>query len=485
VDQPVERSKPPGRVRKSRFTSNIIKPLAFLTDLLCLIVAGPLAYGAYALLFGSNIDLQLHFTPALLGGVGFLLIRLSRDAYSAPMGRAQDADQGVVFDYMIAALLSITAVWQLGLIDEFSRGLTGLYIGSVITLLYLSRFALRQLVWGLAQSGHIGQRIVLYGDTALMERAYRLLELERLPHLSIMGIADDRRTATTPHGLPEVPFIGGLDELIQIARSGEIDQVLIALPDISQQRLEEILSVLSSVSVDVSLIPRETLVLLSGYKVRFIGATPILSLWQRPIRDIDGLLKTAEDRSLATLGLIFLLPLLLLSAAAIKLTSPGPVLFTQKRFGFNNNEISVIKFRTMYVDRQDATGAERTTRQDARVTPVGRILRRLSIDELPQLWNVLKGDMSLVGPRPHATHMKVGDRFYFDAVKGYAARHRVKPGITGLAQIRGLRGEIATIERARRRVDYDRYYIDNWSLMLDIRIILITIFKLIGDRNAY
>jgi lipopolysaccharide/colanic/teichoic acid biosynthesis glycosyltransferase len=139
----------------------------------------------------------------------------------------------------------------------------------------------------------------------------------------------------------------------------------------------------------------------------------------------------------------------------------------------------------MYVDRQDASGMERTVRGDPRVTPVGRIIRRLSIDELPQLYNVLCGEMSIVGPRPHATTMKVGDKQYFEAVKGYAARHRVKPGITGLAQVRGLRGEINTIERARRRVEYDFYYIENWSLMLDIRIILETFYKLLWDHNAY
>ncbi len=292
------------------------------------------------------------------------------------------------------------------------------------------------------------------------------------------------------HGSPQTdwvrsPYIGGVEEIIQLARSGELDQVLIAVPDLTQQRLDTILDRLSAVSVDISLIPREALVLSSSYRVSFIGSAPVLSLWERPVRDLDNVVKALEDRILAFLGLILLAPLLLLTALAIKLTSRGPVIFVQRRFGFNNVEISVIKFRSMYIDRQDISGAQRTTKHDARVTPVGRIIRRLSIDELPQLWNVLRGDMSIVGPRPHATHMKVGDHYYFDAVKGYAARHRVKPGMTGLAQVRGLRGEIDTIERARLRVDYDRFYIENWSLMLDMRIIIETVFTLIADRNAY
>ncbi len=189
--------------------------------------------------------------------------------------------------------------------------------------------------------------------------------------------------------------------------------------------------------------------------------------------------------ALAGLGLVLLAPLLLVTALAIRLTSTGPILFVQKRFGFNNVEINVYKFRSMYVDCQDESGAARTVKGDRRVTRVGRFIRRFSIDELPQLWNVLRGEMSIVGPRPHATEMKVEGTYYFDAVRGYAARHRVKPGLTGLAQIRGLRGEIDSLDKAKARVEYDRFYIDNWSLTLDFRIIAATIFRVIMDRDAY
>jgi lipopolysaccharide/colanic/teichoic acid biosynthesis glycosyltransferase len=147
--------------------------------------------------------------------------------------------------------------------------------------------------------------------------------------------------------------------------------------------------------------------------------------------------------------------------------------------------IKVVKFRSMYVDQADEKGLVTTSKSDPRVTPFGRIIRKLSIDELPQLFNVLTGTMSLVGPRPHATHMRVGDRFYVDAVRGYAGRHRVKPGITGLAQVRGLRGEIRTIERAKRRVELDKEYIDQWSLWLDLKIMLATIPAVFLDEDAY
>ncbi len=231
--------------------------------------------------------------------------------------------------------------------------------------------------------------------------------------------------------------------------------------------------------------PREILELRSSYRLSFIGSLPVLSLWQRPIRDFDILVKGVQDRLLAIVALVVLSPIILLTAIAIKLESEGDILFVQKRFGFNNLEIGIFKFRSMYVDLQDVSGAERTQKGDERVTRVGKIIRRLSIDELPQLINVLRGEMSLVGPRPHATQMMVGDKFYFDAVEGYAARHRVKPGITGLAQVRGLRGEISTIDRAKKRVEYDTYYIDHWSPLLDLRIILETVFMIVWDRNAY
>jgi len=231
--------------------------------------------------------------------------------------------------------------------------------------------------------------------------------------------------------------------------------------------------------------PREALHLQTQYSMRFIGSLPLFALWQRPMRDWNRISKAVEDRVLAATGLIVLSPVLLLTAIIIKLTSRGPVLFRQQRFGFNNVKIEVLKFRSMYVDQQDQSGTARTVRGDARITPFGRLIRRLSIDELPQLFNVLTGEMSIVGPRPHATMMMVGDDYYFEAVRGYAARHRVKPGITGLAQVRGLRGEINTIERAMRRVEYDFYYIENWSLLLDLRIILETFYKLWWDRHAY
>jgi exopolysaccharide biosynthesis polyprenyl glycosylphosphotransferase len=200
---------------------------------------------------------------------------------------------------------------------------------------------------------------------------------------------------------------------------------------------------------------------------------------------MNQVVKRAEDMVLSSLALFVLSPVLLVTALLVRLTSPGPVMFVQPRVGFNNEAIRVFKFRTMYADKADIGARKTTTRDDPRVTPLGRVLRRFSIDELPQLLNVLQGSMSLVGPRPHGTEMMVGDRFYHEAVRGYAGRHRVKPGITGYAQVNGLRGEVRTIERAKRRIELDKHYVDHWSFWLDMRILFATLRAVLFDRDAY
>jgi len=478
-DTPIEKPRP-------RFTSNVLASVAILFDLLAVAATMPLAASIYGFFTSQHFDASAHMTGAVIVAVNFMLIRLSRDSYSAPIGRTGENEYSVAVDFLLALVLAVATVWLLGLLHFYSRGLILVYAVAGVGLLMAGRIALRLLIDRLIRHGYVGQRVVIYGaDEQVSNRVIRLLEMQGLPHLRIAGVADERDSRVTQGREDGIPVIGGVGEIARLARRGEIDQVLIAVPGISQQRLEHLTEQLANVAVDLCVIPREALDLDTSFRVQYIGSAPMFYLWNRPLRDLNGVAKTIEDKLLAGVALLFLSPLLLLVAAIIKLTSAGPVFFVQKRFGFNNVEIDVIKFRSMYVDLQDRSGAQRTQRGDPRVTPIGRIIRKLSIDELPQLWNVLRGDMSLVGPRPHATQMMVGDRYYFDAVRGYAARHRVRPGITGLAQVRGLRGEIDSIERARQRVALDLTYIDNWSLALDARILLETVFKIIVDRHAY
>jgi Undecaprenyl-phosphate glucose phosphotransferase len=349
--------------------------------------------------------------------------------------------------------------------------------------LLASRPIVRGAVRHLAGSGSIEQRIVFYGaDPDSLTMIRRVIEVMDLPHLKFLGVADDRPKVKSIEGLK---MIGGLDRILELARQGELDQVLFCVANMPRERLQDIVDQLSNVSVDVAVIPSEAIQLAPDYRVHLLGQLPVLTLWQRPFRDINGLAKRAEDLLIAGAATVVLSPIMLITGLLVKFSSPGPVFFVQPRIGFNNEYIQVLKFRTMYADRADYKAEQTTTANDPRVTPVGRWLRRLSLDELPQLLNVIKGDMSLVGPRPHATHMKVGERYYQDAVRGYAGRHRVKPGITGLAQVKGVRGEIRTIERAKLRVEYDKKYIENWSLWLDLGILFATFRAVLYDADAY
>lgn len=469
-----------------RLTSNILRSVGIAIDALAMLCAALVTKPLYDLVSDKIVDLDRHLTGVMVLVLNFFLVRLSRDAYSDVQGQGQDVGTGAILDFVLALILTTITAAQFDVLEDFSRGMLLIFAASGCVALFLGRIVSRRFSFLLMDAGIIGQRVAIYGsDSANVKRAIELLDMERLPHLKIVGFADDRKTRIDELPVGNAPFLGGFPDLVKLAQEGQLDQVVIALPGVQQDRLDYISDQLSAAAIDVCILPREILELRKKYRLNFIGEMPVMKVWQQPIRDLDGIAKAVQDRVLALLALIVLAPFLLMVAIAIRVESPGPVLFVQRRFGFNNLEIGVLKFRSMFHDLGDVSGAERTVKDDSRVTKVGKFIRRFSIDELPQLVNVLRGEMSLVGPRPHATAMKVGDRYYFDAVKGYGARHRVKPGITGLAQVRGLRGEIDTIERAKLRVDYDTYYIENWSPLLDFRIILETIAQLFWNRHAY
>ena len=480
-------SPPPAEEPRSRasvrFTSNIVGPILFVRDLFCFGISVPVTAIVYDALFDTMLVPSVHLFAVTTMAAGYILIRSSKHAYRRSLVNFLDDDGDSLFDAVISGLVATALVFQFGMVDTFSRGVSILYLLTLVLSLSLTRPLLRLLLARLARRGLIGQRIAFYGsDPESLDGTLRLLRSLDMPHLRLVGVADDRPVSHMSTGLP---FLGGFDELSTMARRGEIDQVLISVPHLPVQRIKEIVEQLSEVSVDVSVIPRQAIELAPDYRVNLLGMVPVLTLWQRPFRDMNQFVKRGEDLILGGLALLLVSPILAIVALLVRLTSAGPILFVQPRVGFNNEVIHVLKFRTMYADQTDLRAEQTTTKDDPRITPLGRILRKLSIDELPQLLNVIRGDMSLVGPRPHATHMKVGDRFYQDAVRGYAARHRVKPGITGLAQVKGLRGEIRTVERAKRRVELDKEYIDRWSIWLDLWILLATVRAVFFDSDAY
>jgi len=264
-----------------------------------------------------------------------------------------------------------------------------------------------------------------------------------------------------------------------------IGTVIVAMPLAVDRALTDTMNKLSLLPVDVRLCPDAFGLQLRQVEVSHLGGLTFLNVMDRPLRDWRWIAKEIEDRVLAAGILALISPLMLAVALLIKLDSPGPVFFRQKRYGYNNELFGMIKFRTMYHDQQDVNGEQLTRRNDPRITRVGAFLRKTSIDELPQFINVLRGEMSIVGPRPHAPRAKAGTLLYTDAVRYYDSRHRVKPGITGWAQVNGWRGETETIEQIRRRVEHDLHYIDHWSVRLDLKIIARTALGGFAGHHAF
>jgi putative colanic acid biosynthesis UDP-glucose lipid carrier transferase len=300
--------------------------------------------------------------------------------------------------------------------------------------------------------------------------------------LELVGFYDDRpadRTAGIPAKFGSK--VGGLNDLVDHARRGGVDLIYITFPMRAEERIRRVLERLGDTTASVYIVPDFFVFELLHARWTNIGGVPVVSVFESPLYGIDGLLKRLVDLVLGTSVFAVAAVPMLLIAALVKLTSRGPVFFRQRRYGLDGEEIRVWKFRTMTVC-EDGDQVRQAERDDQRVTPIGRVLRCTSLDELPQIFNVLGGSMSLVGPRPHAT---AHNEAYRSLIRGYMLRHKVKPGITGLAQVRGYRGETETLDKMEKRVECDHQYIRNWSLWLDLRILWQTFFVVVGRKNAY
>jgi Undecaprenyl-phosphate glucose phosphotransferase len=383
----------------------------------------------------------------------------------------------------IAVMVTLLLIAYFGKVSSgFSRIWAGYWFVSAYLLLVTTRGVFSMVLHRWRLQGRLTHNIVVVGAGEFGARLIRHLNQQRGGGIRILGLFDDRKTRT-PDSVGEFPVLGSIDDLLQFVRNHRVDQVVIAISWNAGNRLETLLHSLESLAVDVTLCPDAAAFELPNMGYGDVGGIPMLIMQKPPLTGWNRIAKGIEDRILAFALLMALWPILIAIGLTIKITSPGPILFTQKRYGFNNNEITVLKFRTMRWDPSDEDGQSMQTKQnDPRVTPVGALLRRCSVDELPQLINVLMGDMSLVGPRPHSvTH----NEQYGETIDRYLVRHKVKPGITGWAQVNGLRGEIHVPELMRRRVQFDLYYIENWSLLFDLKILALTLFTGFVHENAY
>jgi len=369
---------------------------------------------------------------------------------------------------------------------DFSRVWAATWFGGVLLLLYAGRLLLSAIVRHWTREGRLVRRTVIVGGGNAGEQLIHALEAQRDSDLVIRGVFDDRGDDRSPPTVAGQSKLGTVDDLVEFARRTRIDLLLVSLPITAEERVLQMVRKLWVLPVDIRLAAHMSKLRFRPRAYSYIGNVPVLDVLDRPITDWNYLAKWLFDRIVGGLLLIAALPVMALCAMAIKFDSRGPVFFKQKRYGFNNELIEVYKFRSMYVEQTDASAVRLVSKDDPRVTRIGRWLRRLSLDELPQLINVaIKGNLSLVGPRPHALHAKAENQLYDEVVDGYFARHRVKPGITGWAQINGWRGETDTSEKIQRRVEHDLYYIENWSVLFDLYILARTPFALLSTENAY
>ncbi len=362
---------------------------------------------------------------------------------------------------------------------DFSRVTVVIWGGLSYSLLLLERLAVRAILRSARKHGRNTRSLAIAGAGPSARNAAQQVMAAEWAGLRITGFYEDTPARTDAPRPADI--IGTLDDLIQAARNGEVDYIYVALPTREEARILWLINQLADTTVSVFVVPDLFIFQLAQARWTSMNGLPIVSVYESPFEGFNGWLKRAEDMVLG--GLILLLALLpmLLIAIILKFSSPGSILFKQRRYGLNGKVVEIWKFRSMRVS-DDGAMVQQAQKQDARVTPFGAFLRRTSLDELPQFFNVLGGDMSIVGPRPHAV---AHNEQYRCLIPGYMLRHKVKPGITGWAQVNGWRGETDTLEKMQKRVEFDLAYMRNWSLWLDIKIIVLTVFKGFYSKNAY
>jgi putative colanic acid biosynthesis UDP-glucose lipid carrier transferase len=451
-------------------------------DCFAILVAGILAYATRFVLFGQyqpSLELYALVVGVLITAQVFHLFRL----YDQPMlFNFMTSLRRVITAWTVVVLLLLALAFLTQTAEDTSRLWVMLWffygaIGLVVTRTLLARQIDR---W--QQRGHLTRNVVIVGAGDLGRRFVERLRRVNGGAAQVVGVFDDRRTRI-PDRVGDVPVLGTVEDLVRLARTNMFDQVVITLPAQAEQRLVDVLNRLRDLPLDVSLCPVvfEPPTLACRH-VTLLGGLPLLEMLQRPFSRGGYFAKAVEDYSIALILLIVTAPLMVIIAILLRLDSAGPIIFRQKRYGFNNGTIEIFKFRTMSADQDQSSRVMQARRDDTRLTRVGRWLRRTSLDELPQLFNVLRGEMSIVGPRPH---MVEHNQHYAALIDAYLGRHRVKPGITGWAQVNGWRGETDTLEKMERRIRHDLYYIENWSLGFDLRILARTLLVGWHHPNAY
>jgi Undecaprenyl-phosphate glucose phosphotransferase len=401
-------------------------------------------------------------------------------------GRLFELLRSHVWRFLLFAAGSVTLMALLagGGVDDTRSPHVAAWLVGALLLTLLTRVLVGWQVGLMQREGRLAQVVAVVGSGARAQRLVRSLGQAGAQRVELLGVFDDMPAGAAAASLATT---GSIAQLIALAATRRIDWIVLALPPMRPQRLRTVLRQLQGLSVPIGLCPQHAGPAGPPFVVDALaGSVPVQRLASRPIARWDAVAKGAEDLLLGGLLTLLLLPLLAAIALAIRLDSPGPVIFRQRRHALDNREFDIFKFRTMTWNPDAASAAlTQTARGDRRITRIGRFLRASSLDELPQLFNVLQGTMSLVGPRPHAVDMRTEQRLGADITDLYAHRHRVKPGITGWAQVHGARGATDTTAQLARRVEFDLHYIDHWSLLLDLKILVLTWRAVLQRTNAF
>ncbi|MDR7305613.1 putative colanic acid biosynthesis UDP-glucose lipid carrier transferase [Rhodoferax saidenbachensis] len=415
----------------------------------------------------------------------YLLLAVLTFALTFPgESRLQNTFGAVLIDIFsnwvwIAGLLGVTG-YATGYIKEFSLNALTTWLWAAPATEIVASLGLQLAApWVLKLQGH-KQRALIVGMNEQGLALATKLQNSKYSRIEFAGFIDSRNTERL-NTTPSHTLLGKISELAHIAQHSRIQIIYLSLPMASQPRILQILDELKDTTASIYFVPDMFVTdLIQGHPSSVCGM-PVISVCETPFRGFDGVVKRMSDIVFSILILLMIAPILVVIAVAVKLGSPGPIIFKQRRYGLDGEEILVYKFRSMTVT-EDGGVVTQAKKNDSRITPLGAILRRTSLDELPQFINVLQGRMSIVGPRPHAV---AHNELYRKLIKGYMVRHKVKPGITGWAQVNGYRGETETLDKMQGRIDYDLDYLRNWSLRLDIHIILKTVRLVAKDQQAY
>lgn len=461
--------------------SGVINVLSRFSDPLAAVMAAYVAYGlrfSFEQMSFSKDYRILILISLLLIVVVFPLFNL----YSSWRGQSMFRQARVIFlAWGAVVLLMILIMFVLKVSSEYSR--LWLALWAVLGLFFI--FLVRACIYGFLQyqrkRGRNIRYVIIAGAGDLGRKALGKVIDSPWMGYKVRALFDDD-AKLVGKCIDGYAVEGAISDIASYLIREQVDELWITLPLRAEERVKILLNDLRHSTINIKLIPDIFGFSLLNHSMTEIEGLPAVNLSETPMGGANLFVKAVEDKVLAFLILILISPLLVAIAVAVKLTSPGPVLFKQKRHGWDGRLINVYKFRSMNVHDEEDGKVTQAVQNDSRFTKIGSLLRRTSLDELPQFFNVLQGKMSIVGPRPHAVEH---NELYKDQVEQYMLRHMVKPGITGWAQINGFRGETDSLEKMRKRIEYDLYYIENWSVWLDIKIIFLTIFKGFINKNAY